>query len=100
VVAFANANGFSFTTADYAEAVKSLPKQLGAEGFQAWKKGEKPELDASELEQVAGGLALSSYSRLRTSTAFSFDSSLRKILQPWGSFEQKIGGLGGISPVA
>jgi len=83
VVEFANANGFKFTTKDYADAVKALPKQAGAEGFQAWKKGEKLELGDKELEQVSGGLAFSSFS-LQKYTAFSYQSPLRAILQPWG----------------
>jgi predicted ribosomally synthesized peptide with nif11-like leader len=96
VVDFANANGFEFTTEDYAEAVKSLPKALGAEGFAAWKKGEKLELGDRELDQVAGGLALSSFSRLSQASAFSFQSPLRLILQPFGGVLPG----GGFGPVA
>ena len=83
VVAFAKANGFNFTTKDYGDAVKALPKQAGAEGYQAWKKGEKLELGDDELEQVAGGLGITSFS-LQKYSAISYESSLRRILQPWG----------------
>ena len=86
VVEFANANGFNFTTADYGEAVKSLPKAVGAEGFMAWKKGDQLELGDADLDKVAGGVALTSF--LGSTSAFSFASPLRRILQPYGGIEK------------
>jgi predicted ribosomally synthesized peptide with nif11-like leader len=92
VVAFAGANGYKFTTADYGEAVKSLPKAIGNDGYKAWKKGEKVELGDKELEQVAGGVGLnyfSNVSSLRKSPAFSFGSPLREVLQPFGRVDAR-----------
>jgi predicted ribosomally synthesized peptide with nif11-like leader len=88
VVEFANANGFDFTTADYGEAVRSLPKAVGAEGFMEWKKRGQPELSDSELDKVAGGAAVSSF--LSSSRALSYSSPLRKILQPYGGLEKGV----------
>ena len=84
VVGFANANGFKFTTQDYADTVKSLPKALGTDGYKAWKKGEKLELGDEELEKVAGGLGQYTFAGFADSRVFSFSSPLRSILQPYG----------------
>ncbi len=97
VVAFANSNGFAFTTDDYAEAVGSLPKDLSADGFKEWKDGGKSaELDDAALEEVAGGLS-KIYTTLRQPTSpLRFGSPIRGILQPFG----KILPGGGFGPVA
>jgi predicted ribosomally synthesized peptide with nif11-like leader len=88
VVSFANANGFKFTKDDYASAVQSLPKAFGNEGYKAWKKGEKLELGDEELEKVAGGIGSYSFLKLGGTSALSFSSPLRSIIQPWGAIDQ------------